>query len=664
MAPGTSAGHLLLMAFICQGLGCCHTQDNSSASPHNQGSISINTVTYPVIDSGCCRLMSRIGSEGQVRLGVTFEKIGDQCAQIHRDHEELFGKVAKAVAHITAANRLQLLEVLTDSMSTLDASDVDVKPSYTSIDMLQMKLQGISAPTAVRPAKHSHALNTEVAPVRYAYSSTTVRTTPSAPLPLRGMTATPAPLPMASAMMPPPVITQPLMPPQASYGRYGFGLVSVCGWLRRREGPRKDAELAEYESRPTIRATGRLPLSTGDALTSKTLRSTKATLTACCGHQTRPTISTTASAACRFLQLLRNSFGWTYSKAEFEPDKQVSFHHKTVTDLLMDAYSSQRDAYGEPVDPDSGYMESIHELHSIHCTEGGCPCKQGPDAGARTSLAARVARTREPLRIAYGTKDPRYPDIASADDTEMAFTLAHPLLQPDGELTGVLELYRRIGSPMFYEEDEEIVNSYLVWGGIALHYAEMYSIMARQRKLHSFLLAVVRSIFQDMISMDSVIVKIMAFAQKLVSADRASLFLVDSRTKELYARIFDVSGDNDEVQEVAKEIRFPLGTGIAGHVAQTGESLNIPDAYEDDRFNRAVDQQTGYTTKSLLCMPIFIRGSIIGVMQMAVKRPSDGSQVHTIQKTEPLYSLEFPPCGRRRRCYDAVLANLSTTAAF
>ncbi|KAM7315480.1 uncharacterized protein ISCGN_005263 [Ixodes scapularis] len=42
----------------------------------------------------------------------------------------------------------------------------------------------------------------------------------------------------------------------------------VCGWLRRREGPRKDAELAEYESRPTIRATGHLPLSTGDAVSA------------------------------------------------------------------------------------------------------------------------------------------------------------------------------------------------------------------------------------------------------------------------------------------------------------------------------------------------------------------------------------------------------------
>ncbi|KAM7314520.1 uncharacterized protein ISCGN_004304 [Ixodes scapularis] len=48
----------------------------------------------------------------------------------------------------------------------------------------------------------------------------------------------------------------------------GWWVCRVCGWLRRREGPRKDAKLAEYESRPTIRATGRLPLSTGDAVSA------------------------------------------------------------------------------------------------------------------------------------------------------------------------------------------------------------------------------------------------------------------------------------------------------------------------------------------------------------------------------------------------------------
>jgi len=66
--------------------------------------------------------------------------------------------------------------------------------------------------------------------------------------------------------------------------------------------------------------------------------------------------------------------------------------------------------------------------------------------------------------------------------------------------------------------------------------------------------------------------------------------------------------------------RFPIGTGIAGHVAKTGENLNIPDAYADPRFNRGVDKLTGYRTRTILCMPVRIRSSLIGVVQMVNKR--------------------------------------------
>lgn len=87
-----------------------------------------------------------------------------------------------------------------------------------------------------------------------------------------------------------------------------------------------------------------------------------------------------------------------------------------------------------------------------------------------------------------------------------------------------------------------------------------------------------RSIFQDMVSMDMLVMKIMNFAQRLVDADRASLFLVDAKNKELYATIFDIGIENkdsvdktsesDDLVKVnaSKEIRFPLGTGIAGQV--------------------------------------------------------------------------------------------------
>lgn len=134
-----------------------------------------------------------------------------------------------------------------------------------------------------------------------------------------------------------------------------------------------------------------------------------------------------------------------------------------------------------------------------------------------------------------------------------------------------------------------------------------------------------------MVSMDTLVIKIMNFAQRLVDADRASLFLVDNKSKELYATIFDVgseanrssankTSDEENVQLPSREIRFPIGTGIAGQVALSGEILNIIDAYADPRFNRTVDAITGYRTETILCMPIYIRGSLIGVVQMVNKR--------------------------------------------
>ena len=68
------------------------------------------------------------------------------------------------------------------------------------------------------------------------------------------------------------------------------------------------------------------------------------------------------------------------------------------------------------------------------------------------------------------------------------------------------------------------------------------------------------------------------------------------------------------------EIRLPIGKGIAGYVAETGEVLSIKDAYNDPRFNPEIDLATGYFTRNVLCAPLIsINGKTIGVIQLLNK---------------------------------------------
>ena len=98
----------------------------------------------------------------------------------------------------------------------------------------------------------------------------------------------------------------------------------------------------------------------------------------------------------------------------------------------------------------------------------------------------------------------------------------------------------------------------------------------------------------------------------LMEADRSTLYLLTDDGTELWAKVIQ-GGD-------IFEIRLGVGEGISGWVAQSGETVNIPDAYIDTRFQPAVDLQSGYRTRSILCMPLRNSlGAIVGVMQVLNK---------------------------------------------
>uniref|UniRef100_A0AAZ3SRZ0 Phosphodiesterase n=1 Tax=Oncorhynchus tshawytscha TaxID=74940 RepID=A0AAZ3SRZ0_ONCTS len=118
--------------------------------------------------------------------------------------------------------------------------------------------------------------------------------------------------------------------------------------------------------------------------------------------------------------------------------------------------------------------------------------------------------------------------------------------------------------------------------------------------------------------------KIFLHINELIAADRYSLFLVgedSSNKKFLVSRLFDVA-EGSTLEEVSNScIRLEWNKGIVGHVAATGQPLNIKNAYEDPRFNAEVDQITGYKTQSILCLPIKNhREEVVGVAQAINKK--------------------------------------------
>jgi phosphoserine phosphatase RsbU/P len=98
---------------------------------------------------------------------------------------------------------------------------------------------------------------------------------------------------------------------------------------------------------------------------------------------------------------------------------------------------------------------------------------------------------------------------------------------------------------------------------------------------------------------------------QVLDCDRSAVFLHDRTRDELFSLV--ATG--------GKEIRFPASLGIAGEALQSRRVINVPDAYDDARFNREVDKQTGYRTRSVLTFPMAGHdGTVVGVLQALNKQ--------------------------------------------
>ncbi|RCK74486.1 MAG: Adenylate cyclase [Ignavibacteriae bacterium] len=121
------------------------------------------------------------------------------------------------------------------------------------------------------------------------------------------------------------------------------------------------------------------------------------------------------------------------------------------------------------------------------------------------------------------------------------------------------------------------------------------------------------------LDLDEILSTVLSNAVVATNADRGTVYLIDEDKQELWSKV--IQG------EKTIEIRMPIGKGIAGQVAITGETVNISDPYNNPMFNPEIDKLTGYETKSILCMPLKNReGKIIGVFQLLNKHKGSFNQ--------------------------------------
>lgn len=164
----------------------------------------------------------------------------------------------------------------------------------------------------------------------------------------------------------------------------------------------------------------------------------------------------------------------------------------------------------------------------------------------------------------------------------------------------------------FTEENMDLLDAMTAQVAVMLQSIQMVERMKKSHSQEMEFVDVVSDLIAE-IDLGALLQKVMGEVTKMLNCDRSTLFMNDRKTEELFSQVGEGLG--------AFQIRIPNHMGIAGAVFTSGETMNIPNAYADLRFDPSSDKKTGFFTRSILCVPVVNKtGKIIGVTQALNKR--------------------------------------------
>ncbi|XP_066599827.1 dual 3',5'-cyclic-AMP and -GMP phosphodiesterase 11 [Prorops nasuta] len=244
-----------------------------------------------------------------------------------------------------------------------------------------------------------------------------------------------------------------------------------------------------------------------------------------------------------------------------------------------------------------------------------------------TGIVGYVAESGEPVNIPDAYKDSRFNrEIDALTGYRTRALLCMPIKDCSGDVIGVAQVINKLGTEgQFTAQDEKIFAGYLQFCGIGLRNAQLYEKSQLEVKRNQVLLDLARMIFEEQSTIEHMVLRILTHTQSLIQCQRVQVLLVHKASKGSFSRVFDfeandLAGEDSDSRTSPFESRFPINVGITGYVATTGETVNIPNAYDDTRFDPSVDDGTGFRHRTILCMPIKnSSGQIIGVIQLINK---------------------------------------------
>jgi signal transduction histidine kinase len=133
------------------------------------------------------------------------------------------------------------------------------------------------------------------------------------------------------------------------------------------------------------------------------------------------------------------------------------------------------------------------------------------------------------------------------------------------------------------------------------------------RELHTVLKF--SALINSSLEIEGLLDNAMRFSEEFIDAEASSIYELDEDKNELFIRVA-----RGEKKDLIKTIRLKMGEGVAGFVVQTGRPMVVQDTTKEKRFNDKFDRMSGFTTRSMLCVPMLLRGKTMGAIQVLNKK--------------------------------------------